>query len=117
MEEKYGNMKQASKISPTTEQEDLKIREGIRQDSDTWEPSDEEWALARPAKDVLSEMGIEPPRPRGRPKLAHPKEAVSIRLDADIVKALRSSGPGWQTRVNDMLRQWLKLDETEENEA
>ncbi|WP_260927399.1 BrnA antitoxin family protein [Novosphingobium sp. 9] len=40
---------------------------------------------------------------RGAQK-APTKQAVSIRLDADVVEALRASGPGWQGRVNDMLR-------------
>lgn len=43
----------------------------------------------------------------GRPKLATPKEHLTIRLDADIVAALRASGKGWQTRVNDALRQYV----------
>lgn len=33
------------------------------------------------------------------------KEMVSIRLDADLVEALRASGPGWQGRVNGILRE------------
>jgi uncharacterized protein (DUF4415 family) len=33
------------------------------------------------------------------------KEQVAIRLDQDVVDALRASGPGWQTRVN--TKQWL----------
>ncbi len=42
---------------------------------------------------------------------AQVKERVSIRLDADLVAALRASGPGWQTRVNNMLRrQVLQTD-------
>lgn len=44
----------------------------------------------------------------GRPKLEHPKEQVSIRYDADILAAFRADGPGWQTRMNDALREWLK---------
>ncbi|MEM7617025.1 MAG: BrnA antitoxin family protein [Pseudomonadota bacterium] len=44
---------------------------------------------------------------RGRPKLEHPKEKVTLRMDADIVKQLRESGPGWQTRLNEMVRNWL----------
>lgn len=39
------------------------------------------------------------------------KVPVSIRLDADLVAALRGSGPGWQSRVNAMLRDALDLDE------
>jgi uncharacterized protein (DUF4415 family) len=46
---------------------------------------------------------------RGRPKAAVTKEPVKLRLDADVVAALRSSGEGWQTRINDMLRASLHL--------
>lgn len=45
------------------------------------------------------------PSTRGRPKLEAPKVEVKIRLDADTVAHLRSSGPGWQTRVNAALGQ------------
>jgi uncharacterized protein (DUF4415 family) len=40
----------------------------------------------------------------GRPKKAAPKEAVSIRLDPDIVAHFRAGGPGWQSRINAALR-------------
>ena len=43
-------------------------------------------------------------RRRGRPPLEHPKEAVKLRLDADVLEHFRSDGPGWQTRINDALR-------------
>jgi uncharacterized protein (DUF4415 family) len=43
-------------------------------------------------------------RLRGRPRAGATKEQVNIRLDADILAKLRSNGPGWQTRVNDLLR-------------
>jgi len=48
-------------------------------------------------------------RRRGRPKLEAPKEAVKLRLDADVLAALRASGEGWQTRINDTLRASLAL--------
>ncbi|WP_397475882.1 BrnA antitoxin family protein [Pusillimonas sp.] len=51
-------------------------------------------------------------RRRGRPlgsKQAVTKEAVKIRLDADVLAALRASGDGWQTRINDTLRASLAL--------
>lgn len=41
---------------------------------------------------------------RGRPRLDVTKEAVSLRLDRDVLDWFRSSGPGWQTRMNDHLR-------------
>jgi uncharacterized protein (DUF4415 family) len=37
------------------------------------------------------------------------KEPVKIRLDADVLQALRATGDGWQTRINDTLRASLVL--------
>jgi uncharacterized protein (DUF4415 family) len=48
-------------------------------------------------------------KPRGRPRAASTKEPVKIRLDADVLAALRASGDGWQTRINDALRASLQL--------
>lgn len=41
---------------------------------------------------------------RGRPALTHPKKHLNIRLDADVVERFKASGPGWQSRINDVLR-------------
>lgn len=46
--------------------------------------------------------------PRGRPKSATPKKAVSIRLDADVVAHYRATGPGWQSRINAALRRAVR---------
>jgi len=40
----------------------------------------------------------------GRPKKAEPKEAVSLRLDPEVVAHFRAGGPGWQSRINAALR-------------
>jgi uncharacterized protein (DUF4415 family) len=45
---------------------------------------------------------------RGRPKAASRKLALTVRYDADIITAFKASGAGWQTRMNDALREWLK---------
>ena len=57
-----------------------------------------------PPLDASFLAGMKPSR-RGRPKLETPKVEVKIRLDAKTVEHLRSSGPGWQTRVNALLGQ------------
>lgn len=44
---------------------------------------------------------------RGRP-LGGDKESTTIRFDRDVLAAFRASGPGWQTRMNAALRDWLK---------
>ncbi len=46
---------------------------------------------------------------RGRPRAASVKEPVKLRLDADVLVALRATGAGWQTRINDTLRASLQL--------
>jgi uncharacterized protein (DUF4415 family) len=35
------------------------------------------------------------------------KEQVAIRLDREILGAFRAGGPGWQTRLNEALKEWL----------
>jgi uncharacterized protein (DUF4415 family) len=35
------------------------------------------------------------------------KEQVAIRFDRDVLSAFRASGPGWQTRMNAALKEWL----------
>jgi len=51
-------------------------------------------------------------RRRGRPAgsvAAVSKEPVKLRLDPDVLAALRATGDGWQTRINEMLRASLSL--------
>ncbi len=48
---------------------------------------------------------------RGRPPTAAPKQQVTLRLDPEVISRLRASGPGWQTRVNDALHEWLDQQE------
>jgi uncharacterized protein (DUF4415 family) len=45
---------------------------------------------------------------RGRRPSAAAKISTTIRLDPDIVAAFRDDGPGWQSRINAALQEWLK---------
>ena len=47
------------------------------------------------------------PVKRGRPKAATAKISTTIRLDQEVLAALRQTGPGWQTRANSILREKL----------
>ena len=49
------------------------------------------------------------PVKRGRPQALSPKKSTTIRLDADVLVALKAGGAGWQTRVNALLRKELGL--------
>ena len=35
------------------------------------------------------------------------KEQVAIRIDPEVLAAFRADGPGWQTRMNTALKEWL----------
>ena len=42
------------------------------------------------------------------PQKAPTKERVTIRLSRNVVESFRSTGEGWQTRVDAALQDWLK---------
>src|SRR3712207_5252159 len=44
---------------------------------------------------------------RGRPKAEHPKVAISSRLSEDVLTTCKASGPGWQSRSEAALKEWL----------
>lgn len=74
-----------------SDEEDARIRAGIAADPDTHEVSDAEFALMK--------------RRVGRPAVAEVRPMLSMRVDPDILERLRASGKGWQTRVNNLLRE------------
>jgi uncharacterized protein (DUF4415 family) len=43
----------------------------------------------------------------GRPKSANKKLLVSVRYSPEVVKYFRSTGTGWQSRMNGVLRQYV----------
>lgn len=45
---------------------------------------------------------------RGRPKSQVVRERITIRLEPEVVQQFKASGPGWQTRMNAALVDWLK---------
>ena len=100
-------------ILPTPE-ENARINAGIAADPDARELDEDWFARARPASEVLPRdvyeglVALQKSRARGRPPVETPKVATAIRFDADVLAGLRATGKGWQTRVNDAMRQWLK---------
>jgi uncharacterized protein (DUF4415 family) len=45
---------------------------------------------------------------RGRPAGSGTKVSTTIRFDADVLEAFKATGDGWQTRMNDVLKEWLR---------
>jgi uncharacterized protein (DUF4415 family) len=101
-------------IELPTEAEDARINAGIAADPDAFELNDEWFARARPAREVLLPQVYEGlaalRRNRGErgPQKAPTKVATTIRLSPEVSAAFRATGQGWQTRIDDALKDWLK---------
>lgn len=71
-----------------------------------WDGEDKD---GRPLTREEMQAGIETyRRQRGRPT-GSDKESTTIRFDRDVLAAFRAGGPGWQSRMNAALRDWLKI--------
>lgn len=78
---------------------------------DSPESTDEQLAQARPFAEVFPEFAAEIRKNLGgRPKSLNPKQAISIRLDRDVIEAFKAQGEGWQSRMNDALRKAVGLN-------
>ena len=77
------------------------------------ELTDADFAMMRPAYEVLPPELVALMREhrrrqgeRGAQK-SPTKKLVSLRLDQDVLERAKAGGPGWQTRINDILRDAL----------
>lgn len=74
--------------------------------------TDETFAHARRAREVLPELigkraAAKLLRSRGRPKTGNARIAISIRLPRETLTRWKETGPGWQTRMADVLTRAL----------
>lgn len=75
---------------------------------DDFDPADAELTDAeikqlRPAREFFAERGLPMPKPLGRPKADRTKVPVTMRLDPDVLAFYKATGPGWQTRMGEIL--------------
>jgi uncharacterized protein (DUF4415 family) len=84
----------------------------IDDDNPEWVAAD--FARARPAAEVLPALfGAQQsaqmlvPKRRGRPA-GVTKVSTTVRFDAEVLARFKASGPGWQTRMDVALKDWLK---------
>lgn len=100
---------------------------GVHQDDDGWwvddatneligpDPEIErsrmeaELANTRTFEEAFPDLAESIRRGRGRPPKEYPKKQVTLRLDAEVLERLRSSGKGWQGRVNEVLKKTVGL--------
>jgi len=79
-----------------TPAEDAAITSAALADADAVPFTDAEWAKVKPLVR------------RGRPLGSGSKTQVTLRLDVDVVEKFRASGDGWQTRINEALKSWVR---------
>lgn len=94
------------KVRPLSDREEADIQRKIAADPDAPEATDEQLAQARPFAEAFPDLAESIKRSRGRPTVEKPRQQISIRLDPDIIEHYkRNCGKGWQSRLNDDLRQ------------
>src|SRR5215469_684353 len=94
-----------AKVDATTDEE---IARQIAEDPDTAPELTDEWFAEAEVWHGNKFLGhgrdFKNGRRVGRPKGSGTKEMVTLRLDKDVLERFRAGGPGWQTRLNDVLR-------------
>ena len=78
-----------------------------RVDDENPEWTTEDFARAKRVDQLPTSLQAKVRRVRGQ-QAAPTKERITIRLSRDVVGQFRATGPGWQGRVDAVLRQWIK---------
>jgi uncharacterized protein (DUF4415 family) len=77
-------------------------------DADNPEWTAEDFKRAEPAALLPTEIRKAFPNTRGAQKTPR-KVPVSIRLTSEVVERFKASGPGWQSRIDDVLKKAVGL--------
>src|SRR5689334_9548697 len=86
-------------------------------DIDNPEWTKEDFAAARPFKEMFPEQYKALTRQGGRPRVASPKVHIGLRLDPEVVAAVKASGKGYNSRVEKVLREAIAAGAFADNEA
>jgi uncharacterized protein (DUF4415 family) len=97
-------------LESSTDEEEAALTAAAESDPENPPITDEQWRQMRPAHEVRPELvARQLRRARGRPKSAATKEQITLRIDRDVLEKFRSTGEGWQRRINDVLRKAAKV--------
>ncbi|QCI67735.1 hypothetical protein E8M01_28045 [Phreatobacter stygius] len=94
-----------TRIKNPTDAEEAAIQRQIASDPDAPEATDQQLRKAKPFAAAFPDLMNSIKRARGRPKLAAPKEAVTLRLDPAVVSAFRATGGEWRANMGKVLEQ------------
>jgi uncharacterized protein (DUF4415 family) len=73
-------------------------------DDENPEWTEEDFVRSRPAHEVLPPEVLASFKKARGPQKAPTKVLVSIRLNPEVVEHFRATGSGWQSRINDLLK-------------
>jgi len=85
-----------SKITAPTAAEDQRIRAAAKADPDAQPLS------AKQLKSMVPLRAL-----RGRPRSESPKLLLSVRYSREVVEYFKSTGAGWQSRMDSVLRAYV----------
>lgn len=74
------------------------------------ELQDEDFVRAKRLSDLPETLQAKLRRGRG-PQKAPTKELISLRVSRDVLGRFRETGEGWQTRMDEALREWIERRE------
>jgi len=87
-------------LPPLTDEEEARIQAGIALDPDNPELTEEEMATAKPFREVFPDLYESIKRSRGRPKVANPREPVTLRLSAETIARYKAlGGEDWRATM------------------
>lgn len=77
-------------------------------DTDLYDPND-------PAQVAAFFASAKVVRKPGRPKAKATKIPIAIRLSPDVVEYFKATGPGWQSRIDAALHEWMSVHPQKRN--
>lgn len=80
----------------------------IDEDGEVRDLTEDDMKLFRPTRDVLPAEHLKVIANRGRPRKERPKISTTVRLDPEVLEYFRATGKGWQTRLNEALREYVE---------
>jgi uncharacterized protein (DUF4415 family) len=85
-----------SNIRMPTVEEDRQINAAAKSDPDAQPLTAKQLKAMVPLKSL-----------RGRPKSDNKKQLVSVRYSPEVIEYFKSTGEGWQSRMDNVLRQYV----------
>ena len=82
-------------------------KKDLREVSDNPELTKADFAKARPFAEIFPDLDASIRKGRG-PNKSPTKKLVSLRLSPEVIEHFKSTGSGWQSRIDETLRKAVK---------